>query len=431
MAPRAVASADATVQAQAETTLPAERAVAEQSGVAVRSFIDRGMRALAFVRGASHSPEATERVVCTALLCIGCAASAGPEPPTARLTAPAPQPKTSHPQAVPRGLADRARSAAPCAGPTCTPTERAPSKPERFPGTAFPPADIPPPFERSAQPGDGRWTRLGDLELGERAAVEPAVLYRTLIHPHPVSKWIRVTLVAIDLRYVALRYIPGTQDVKDVRADASDLPVAPGLVPQEDQDSLLAVFNGGFKPRHGNWGMRVKSRTLIQPREAGCTVALLDDGTVRIRSWRALSSAATSIVSYRQTPPCLLERGELHARLQAHDQRAWGGRDPKRKTRRRSALGVDASGRTLLYALGEEADPRHLARGLQSAGAASAAQLDINWSWTRFLVFGKPTPDGKLQVTSTLIPQMVHRPTSYVARHVGRDFFYVTRRAPE
>jgi hypothetical protein len=92
-------------------------------------------------------------------------------------------------------------------------------------------------------------------------------------------------------------------------------------------------------------------------------------------------------------------------------------------------IGVDATGRILFYGMGEEARPRDLAQGLKAVGATSAAQLDINWSWTRFLMFGSPQPGAELQVTSTLIPKMVHRKTGYVQRHVGRDFFYLTRRS--
>src|SRR6185295_10166105 len=37
----------------------------------------------------------------------------------------------------------------------------------------FPPKDFPPPSEKSAAPGDGHWTQIGDAALGERAAKEP------------------------------------------------------------------------------------------------------------------------------------------------------------------------------------------------------------------------------------------------------------------
>jgi hypothetical protein len=95
---------------------------------------------------------------------------------------------------------------------------------------------------------------------------------------------------------------------------------------------------------------------------------------------------------------------------------------------RPAALGIDATGRVLLYGMGEELEPPELAEGMRVAGAKDAAQLDINWSWTRFLVFGEP--EGKaLQTTSTLIPKMVHTKRGYVETAADRDFFYVIRRS--
>ena len=82
-------------------------------------------------------------------------------------------------------------------------------------------------------------------------------------------------------------------------------------------------------------------------------------------------------------------------------------------------------GRTLFYGMGTEVGAEMLARGMQYAGAVAAAQLDINWSWTKFLLMGQPSADAPLQVTSTLIPLMVHARNGYVERSAARDFFYI------
>ena len=95
---------------------------------------------------------------------------------------------------------------------------------------------------------------------------------------------------------------------------------------------------------------------------------------------------------------------------------------------RRSALGVDASGRILFYALGEEIEPRPLAVAMASAGAVGAAELDINWSYTRFVLFGRPAPDAPLEATATLLPKISHSRFGYVSKPSGRDFFYLLRR---
>lgn len=300
------------------------------------------------------------------------------------------------------------------------PADTAP--PDPFAGTSFPPQGFAPPHERSAKEGDGVWVRLGDEKLGERAAGDPAVLYRTTVMPHEVSKYVTVTVAAVDLKHTSLHLVAGTDD-----PGAGEIAegYAPGLVPEADQKDLLVVFNGGFKPQHGGWGMKIGGKQLVPPREQGCTVVMNEDGTVRIGSWPAVAEQAEKAGSYRQTPPCLVENGEVHPNLVKGNTRAWAGRNANRKTRRRSALGVDASGRVLLFGIGVEAEPDLLAKAMKQAGAVNAAQLDINWNWTRFLIFGEK--DGELQVTSTLIPQMVHRKRGYVHHTQPRDFFYLKR----
>jgi hypothetical protein len=334
----------------------------------------------------------------------------------------------SHPAPVSASApAVRPSASAAALAPTRVDAEIVPQVP---PAPVFPPLDFTPPHERSAQPGDGRWQRLGDPALGERIAEGPAVMVRTVVRPHPISKWITVTVVAIDLDRTLLHHVPGSEDVSDLHVDADRLPTAPGLVPARDQDALLAVFNGGFKPRHGRWGMRAGAQDLVPPRDTGCTVAIYTAGGVRIRSWPELVEGVGDISAYRQGPPCLLEQGTIHPDLLTDEDGVWAGKDPKLQTRRRSALGIDTTGRILFYGIGEEAKPRELAAAMHAVGCHDAVELDINWSWTRFLIFGQPKPGAALQVTSTLIPKMVHQSRGTLTRPEERDFFYLTRRPP-
>jgi hypothetical protein len=287
----------------------------------------------------------------------------------------------------------------------------------------FPPANVTPPEERSAQPGDGKWVRMGDAKKGEVAAEDPAVLYRATVHPHRVSRWKSVTAVAIDLRHASLHLVAGTDDPE---SDSVPKEERTGLVSPEHVPDLVAAFNGGWQTRHGHWGMMADGRAYVPPREEGCTIAIYPDGSVRIGSWPELAGSAGDMVAYRQTPPCLLEKGALHPKLESGVEAPWGGQNPKIKTRRRSAIAIDASGRVLMYGFGEEANARELAQGLKSLGASAAAELDINYYWTRFLVFGKPKPDAPPEVTSTLV-KMQHRRDGYVSKPEPRDFFYVKR----
>ena len=47
---------------------------------------------------------------------------------------------------------------------------------------------------------------------------------------------------------------------------------------------------------------------------------------------------------------------------------------------------------------------------------------------TRFLLFGRATPEGPLQITSTLAPKMKHVTAGYVSKPSERDFFYLRKK---
>jgi len=352
-----------------------------------------------------------------ALSFVACAAAPTPSPSGA------PPPPAPTPPPTPAATV-AAAGAPPTASSTAVSPPPAP--PDRFGGAAFPPADVTPPEERSAQPGDGKWVRMGDAKKGEVAAEDPAVLYRATVHPHRVSKWKSVTAVAIDLKHASLHLVAGTDDPE---SDSVPKEQRSGLVAPEHVADLVATFNGGWQTRHGHWGMMANGRVYVPPRDEGCTIAIYRDGSVRIGAWPKLSATVGDMLGYRQTPPCLLEDGALHPKLEAGVEAPWGGQNPKIKTRRRSAIAIDASGRVLMYGFGEEANARELALGLRSLGASAAAELDINYYWTRFLLFGKPTADAPPEVTSTLV-KMQHRRTGYVSKPEPRDFFYVKRERP-
>ena len=252
-------------------------------------------------------------------------------------------------------------------------------------------------------------------------------MFVTRLHPHKVSKWKTVTVVAIDLCKTELHLVAGTDEPKDKNAPKK---VRPGLIAPSHRDNLLAILNGGYKTSHGGFGMMSAGHTFIEPKVKGCVLAIEKSGQVRLGPWPALKERRSEFTAFRQTPPCLIDGGQLHPNLETHNERAWGGQDPKRKTRRRSAMAIDKSGRILFYGFGEETGPRELALGLRYAGADNAAQFDINYSWTRFLLVGEKSSEGSLRVTNTLVPKMVHRKTGYIEKSMPRDFFYVTRRTP-
>jgi hypothetical protein len=248
-------------------------------------------------------------------------------------------------------------------------------------------------------------------------------MVRSEVHPDRIKSQMHVALVAIDLRRVAVHLVAGTLEPRSSTVPAER---RPGLVPAADQPDLLAVHNGGFLTRHGSWGMMIGGDVFLPPHDDGCTVALFPDGAVRIRTHAALASLVPSATAYRQTPPCLVEQRAIHPDLLGPDKpRRWGMSETGGLDIRRSALGLAEGGRTLIYGLGEWIPPRALAEAMRAAGAVEAAELDVNWSYTRFFLYRPGSPP---EVTGTLVPKLKHEPGQYVVKPAERDFFYLTQR---
>ncbi len=286
----------------------------------------------------------------------------------------------------------------------------------------FRPPDFEPPFEKSRAPEDGHWVPLGSAERHELSAEQPYLLFKTSVHPHKTSRFKRMDVVAADLRQLSLHWTIGKADKG---ADKLAPHMTPGVIPSDQQENTVAVFNGGFLARHGRWGQMSHGVEVVPPRDIGCTLAIMQSGQVQISPWSELAQTE-GIHAYRQSTPCLVHQAEVHPKLLSGQDKLWAGRNPNRKTRRRSAVGIDASGKILFYAVGTETEAVDLARGMQAVGAASAMQLDINWNWTRFLIAGRR--DEKPRVTSTLIEDMAHGKNEYFSWPSQRDFFHLVRR---
>lgn len=341
--------------------------------------------------------------------------STGTPPPSAARTsndsvAPAPLESRAHESAAPAEASNTAEPASPT--PPAPSVEAPPSE------APFTPPEVIIPSARSASPEDGRWTPWPE---GQTA------LYRTTVHPHHTSKFVRLDVVAIDLRSVELHWVPGTlDDEKGVLTERERL----GLIPAEHHEATRLVFNGGFQPRHGRWGLVQGDRVLQPPKPEGCVVVSPrsdSEGTVAIGPWVNISRQGDPFAFVRQTPPCLLQAGDVSAELLAGRDKAYAGNDPNLRTRRRSALGLDASRRVLFYALGTETEPVDLARGLAAVSASEALQLDINWNWTRCLLPGRDE-QGRVRAREALVEGMPYGKNEYFSRPSERDFFYLTAR---
>ncbi len=344
-------------------------------------------------------------LVGSALWLAGCAAATTSEPPAEEPRAPAPTASAPAPS-----------GSAPAEAPAKPPDESKP-KPEKTP---FALPAVAPPYERTAQDADGKWQPVAEVASPDG---EPLAL-KTTLHPHPIRKDVEVVVIAFDLQRSELVWVAGAKEPESKTAPADK---RKGLVASADRERLLAAFNGGFMAKHGHFGAMLDGSEFLPPKPGACTIGIAKDGHVEVLPWEELAPKVSELSAYRQTPPCLVHRNEPHPAVGSEHVK-WGLSAEGKFEIRRTALGVDASGRALLFGLGEWVQPKDMALAMKLAGAPTVAQLDINWSYTRFNFYGKDD-QGRLEVKGTLVPKLVHTKKSYVYDVAPRDFFYVRRKS--
>jgi hypothetical protein len=304
----------------------------------------------------------------------------------------------------------------PCPATSASPVASAPLAPAAQ-GT-FPPAPFKPPVERNAKPGDGEWKSL-DVHRGAGSA---SPLWRSIVHPHKIRGFVVVELVAIDTTRVSMDLILGPEE-----PEGSSFPAAKrtGLVPAAAQPNLIAVTNGGFKKRHGGHGVSLAGETVVPAQREACTFAKTKDGSYRIGTYSAIEGVLEGHRWFRQTAPCLIENGVKNPDLEnEYKAKKWGGAEDGNKEIRRSAIGFGKDQRTLYFAIGDYVTAEWLADGLLAAGLTVAAQLDINYSYTRFITYAHSGSD--LIASSPLLSDLKAPKKEYWKTASPRDFFSLT-----
>jgi len=286
----------------------------------------------------------------------------------------------------------------------------------------FKPAAIQPPFPEVAAPGDGVWVPVPDPERPEA----PVLMYKTLIHPDPERRYAELFIVAMPSELIRLTSVPGTEEPASENPATAQIPNR-GFIPREQRGDLLAAFNGGFRAEHGHHGMMVNGVTIVPPRADMCSVFGYEDGSLQIGTYSRLAAQEEKPVWYRQTPRCMVERGALHPGLRDPNARGWGATLEGETVIRRSAIALSQDGETLFVAVTNFTTARALALGMRSAGGHDVAQLDVNRSFPKFLLF--PRDESGTRHAASLFTGFLYQPDEMVEDPNPRDFFFVTRRA--
>lgn len=337
------------------------------------------------------------------------------------------RPSPSH---GPREDADAARPLPPLASsdaalaPTSAvtaapPEETASADAGSAPVPTFTPHDVGP-IRAGGPDTDGRWTPVS-VENDKGALA----MWKTVLHPDKAHPSAELFVVAIDLSRVRLHSVAGESE------PATEVPSAKGharsgVIPAEQRDVLLAAFDGGWKGEHGHYGIKVDDVTLVKPRDGACTIAAYQDDSMRIAPWADLADGEPRMRLFRQTPACMYARGVRHPGLAAEATTNWGAAANGDPVIRRSAIGLNEGRDALLFSVSNAMTAPAIADGMHHAGAHDVAELDVNWSFPKFLVFGRNAA-GVLEASS-LFAGFVFTKNEYVRQRSARDFFYLARR---
>jgi hypothetical protein len=289
----------------------------------------------------------------------------------------------------------------------------------------FRPKDVGPVHAEWSAPGDGKWVKIVD----PRRPDEKPYMYKTLLHPDKHRSWAEVFVVAIDMTRVRLHAVAGYREPQTFEKEAKNYN-RKAVIPPEHHEELLGAFNGGFMTEHGWYGMKVDGVTLVKPKEKACTLVGYEDDSLRLATWKSVADTESKMRFYRQMPGCMYEDGKIHPGLADPNSRAWGATLDGETVIRRSAVGLSGDGKILYSAISNSTTAKAIADGVKFAGAESVGQLDVNWSYPKFVLF-EPGEAGPERKAVPLAKGFEFDEDEYIKKRAIRDFFYLVRKDRE
>lgn len=262
--------------------------------------------------------------------------------------------------------------------------------------------------------GEGIWSPYIQDAAGRTVA------YLTSFQPDPGRAYAVAAVVAFDRHHTRLHFVLGT-----IEPYAPDSPPRSGAIPQADRAPgvLLAMFNGGFKARHGQFGAMADGVVALPARDGLGTLAIDRLGGVHIGAWGVDILPSPDWVAWRQNGPLVIHQGVINPRVYLDSPSDWGYTVGGASPTWRSGVGLSADGMTLYYACGPSLTIEALANSLLASGSAEAIQLDINNYWVHFVAV---RTDGKKLILEPLFPAQMKENIDRYLWNYTRDYFYVT-----
>lgn len=269
-------------------------------------------------------------------------------------------------------------------------------------------------LRENLEAGEGEWTTAGL----PRTSPEQPFMAKTFVRPDPSRPYAMVGVLLIDSTVTRLHMVGGTKDPGGDRGVPG-----PGVIAEGDRAKLLVAWNGGFQGPHGGFGMVANGNEYRPLRNGLATVAVMEDGSLKIGEWGRTLTREPKMVGIRQNAVLLVENCEVSPRTtEGNDTWGYVQVNSSEFITWRSAIGLTKNG-DLLVAAGNSLSAATLAKALWAAGACTAMQLDINTPYVLTSLFF-PQQDGTLQA-ERFMPAMPDSPSRFL-RTQERDFMYLT-----
>jgi hypothetical protein len=169
----------------------------------------------------------------------------------------------------------------------------------------------------------------------------------------------------------------------------------------------------------------VNGITLMPMRAGIGTLAIFQDGHIRVGVWGTDFTSYDGIAVLRQNGPMIIKDGKINPQTNSDSPEYWGYTVNGKVATWRSAVGLSADGKTLYYAVGASMTIPALAAALNAVGVDAAIQLDINNYW---VLFCSVRFNNNIPTSLPLLAEWKDNVNRYLHAS-ARDYFYITAAA--
>jgi hypothetical protein len=199
-------------------------------------------------------------------------------------------------------------------------------------------------------------------------------------------------------------------------------------VPVNLRDTLVAVFNSGWKMRDSRGGYYADGQTVVPLQDGAASLVIDNAGRVTIGQWGREVHIGPQVAAVRQNLDLIIDNGRPASGLADNANGAWGSPKNQFQYTWRSGLGTDRNG-NLIYVAGDQLSLAGLASAMVAAGVERGMELDIHPKTVTFDTF-RPSAGQPFGLAATkLLPGMVQPATRYLVPD-HRDFLAVALRSP-